>query len=420
MFSRQMPARSPIPGRALPAITMQTFEIGDDPRESVRASLQRRYRADGCCLLGSGTQSLQAAIELATRNSDAPVLLPAYSCYEVASAAVGANVPVALYDVDVITLEPNWSSVRAAAAHGASALVVAPLYGLPLNWQTARGVADELGVMLIADVAQAHGTTWRGEPAGAIADMTVLSFGRGKGWTGAGGGALLWRGNRAVTAATTHTLDIQNARGFVNESKSVAKAGVQWLLGRRSLYALPAAIPFLKLGETIYHDPSKPTRMTRTSAALLLATEQHAAREVLRRRRNARAYADWLNAAELSLETVLGAAMGDDAGALRFPIRLRAGFAALANTAAPRLGAARGYPASLRDLPALRPLLINAEQSIDGAVTLAREVITLPTHSQMKEAEMRRLVEIVSENATGRRVASARQERAGAAVGVTP
>jgi perosamine synthetase len=389
VIAHQLPARSPIPAAALPPLALQTIAFGTDPRDQLRDLLTDRYDAQGCSFFGSGSQALQVAIETAIAIRDAPVLLPAYTCYEVASAAVGARARVALYDVDPNTLEPDWTSVRAAAVQGASAIVVAPLFGMPLDWENARQVADELDAFLIADSAQGHGSTWQGRPAGAAGDMTILSFGRGKGWTGAGGGALLWRG------ATRRKLDVgkdTNGIGFSTEVKSVARAASQWLLGRRALYALPASIPFLKLGETIYHAPTAPASMTRTSAALLLASDHAATHEVLRRRANARLYADALR----HHKGILGAAFTDESGALRFPIRVKAGWEALKRSDAGRLGVAPGYPTSLRALPALEALVTNPQVSIGNAETLARELVTLPTHGQMKDDEMRRVIEIVA------------------------
>src|SRR5687767_4065158 len=110
MFYRQLPARSPIRGSALPRATLETLAYGADPRTELRQRLLRRYGADGAGLFARGTHALQIALEITRRTSQAPVLLPAYTCYEVATAAVGARVPVALYDVDVNTLEPDWNS----------------------------------------------------------------------------------------------------------------------------------------------------------------------------------------------------------------------------------------------------------------------------------------------------------------------
>lgn len=392
MLYRQMPARSPIPAAALTRLPLQAFALGLDPRAALRTLLLERYHAAGCHLFASGTHALQVALQAVKSKAGAPVLLPAYTCYEVATAAVGANVPVALYDVDASTLEPVWESVFAAAPHGAAALVVAPLYGMTLDWDAVRAAATKLGATLIADVAQANGSTWQGRPAGWNADFAVLSFGRGKGWTGAGGGALLWR---ADTAQNDEVAPTGGAYRPMAEAKSVARASSQWLLGRKSVYGLPAAIPFLKLGETIYHEPTPPTEMTRTCAALLLAGDGTAQQEVLQRRRNAAAYTELFGATSGSAGAVIGASMGNDSGALRYPIRTAGGWSRLRTTEAVRLGAGPGYPTSLHEIPALQPQLRNTAQEWPMAELLVRELITLPTHSQIGADERQQLVDVI-------------------------
>ncbi|HEY0810607.1 MAG TPA: DegT/DnrJ/EryC1/StrS family aminotransferase [Longimicrobiales bacterium] len=391
MFYRHLPALSPVPGLALPRLIAQAAGYGADPRAVLRAQLMRRYQADGCSLWSSGTHALQTALTIAKQSGSAPILLPAYTCYEVATAAVGAHVVVALYDVDPLTLEPDWESVRAAASAGARALVVTPLFGMPFDWEAARRTADEMGALLIADVAQAHGTEWRGQPAGTHADLTILSFGRGKGWTGAGGGALLWRGKN-----TNGQVDAtQQSRSAIQEAKSVARAATQYVFGRPLLYGIPASVPFLHLGETVYHEPTVPTAMTRTSAALLLMAERVATAEVSHRRRTAEAYKRWLAETDHDVDVMIGARLNQESGALRFPVLVKGGWSQVRESAAPRLGAAPGYPTTLREIDALQPLLTNVSTKFTGAETLARELVTLPTHSQTAERDRRRAFEIV-------------------------
>jgi dTDP-4-amino-4,6-dideoxygalactose transaminase len=396
MFFCQLPAHSPVPRSALPKLAKQIIAPnGEDAPRQLRTVLTQRYEAPTCVLVSSGAHALQIALSIAKRASHAPVLLPAYTCYEVATAAVGAQVKVALYDVDAVTLEPNWESVRSAGARGAAALVVAPLYGMPVDWDAASEVARQIGALLIADVAQAHGTTWQGKPAGSVGDMIVLSFGRGKGWTGSGGGALLSRNSALLLDAENAT---PAAHGYkrIAEATSVARAGSQWLLGRRSLYGLPRAIPFLNLGETVYHAPTSPGSITHTSAALLLASEPAAAAEVLHRRRNAREYTQALSEGKKSVKSILGARMGDESGALRFPVLVTGGWSSVRHTYAPRLGAAGGYPTTLREIAALGPLLTNGAAHFKDSETIVRELVTLPTHSQTASDERQRLVKIVS------------------------
>ncbi len=378
--------------------------------------LQQRYRVDACALYASGTHALQAALQAALQKKNGVVLLPAYTCYEVATAAVGAGANVVLYDVDAETLEPDWASVsRAATGHNVSALVVTPLYGMPLDWQAARAAALRLDALLVADVAQGFGTLSDGAPAGTGADFIVLSFGRGKGWTGAGGGALL--SDQQLLAQTQ--IDGLSKLQFMRELKTLLKAVSQWVLGRPALYGLPAALPFLRLGETVYHPPTPPAPMTRTSAFLLLAGELEAGHEVLHRRRNAGEYSRALAAAGPAVTALIGARLDDSAGALRYPVRVRDGWAGQAGTAAAKMGVAAGYPTTLRELPALQPLLRNAGDPLPGAELLVRELITLPTHAQVPEAQRARLVALIcganSTNGAGH-VAQARHPAVGANV----
>ena len=391
MFYRHLPALSPLPGAALPRLIAQAAGYGADPRANLRAQLMRRYKADGCSLWASGTHALQAALTIVKQSGSAPILLPAYTCYEVATAAVGAQLAVALYDVDPLTLEPDWESMRAAASAGASALIVTPLFGMPFDWEAAHRTAAEMGALLIADVAQAYGTEWRGQPAGTHADLTILSFGRGKGWTGAGGGALLWRGK--ITNGQVDAL--QHNHSAIQEAKSAAKAATQYVFGRPSLFGIPASVPFLHLGETVYHKPTAPTAMTRTSAALLLMGERVATGEVSHRRRSADDYKRWLAETDHDVEVAIGACMNQESGALRFPVRVRGGWNQVRESAAPSLGAAPGYPTTLREIDALQPLLTNFSTNFAGAETLARELVTLPTHSQTSERDRRRAFDIV-------------------------
>jgi dTDP-4-amino-4,6-dideoxygalactose transaminase len=371
---------------------------GPDPRNDLHSLLCRRFDATGCALLASGTHALRLALESAVSGRDAAelALLPAYTCFEVATAAVGAGVRVALYDVDPVTLEPDWGSVRRAAAAGAAALVVAPLFGMPLDWDMARRVATELDAVLIEDAAQAHGSTRNGRPVGSFGDLSILSFGRGKGWTGGGGGALLWRGSLNPELVIDPR---QAGRRELAEATAAARIAVQWLFGRPALYGIPASIPFLSLGETIYHEPTPPAPMTRAGAALLLAGDEVANVEVLWRRNSVGAYSSALSQAGISPSAAIGGRMDETSGSLRFPMRLPGGWSTRGNADMIRLGVAPGYPAGLHALPALRRQLADSAMPLPGAETLARELITLPTHSLVSQEDIARLAAIMAERA---------------------
>ncbi len=377
----QLAVYSPVSLRAGGRAAGDALRRGTDPRSLLLVELLRDYAARSGALSGSGTQALQLALaEARRRGGDAPVALPAFSCYDVAAAAVGEGVRVALYDVDPDTLAPDPASLERVLAAGAGAVVAGPLYGVPLEWDSLRAAADRHGALLVEDAAQGHGASWQGRPLGSLGDLSVLSFGRGKGWTGGRGGALLGRGG---AAAAPGALPVPTP---ADEARTAVLVAAQWLLGRPGVYGIPASIPGLGLGETTYHDPSPPAGITRAAAALLRHAREGSRGEAAARRANAAALLARLPVGRGARAVRVPASA--EAGWLRLPLRLPRGMDGLASPArARRLGVAASYPTTLAALPQLRPLLAGPETRWPGAEALVRELVTLPTHSRVTAAE---------------------------------
>ncbi len=338
-------------------------------------------------LVDSGRSALQLAIRTALADAGGDenhVALPAYSCFEVATAAVGADSRISLYDVDPHTLAPNLESLEDALRAGARAVVVAPLYGMPLDWEAVASLVGRYGGIAIEDAAQSHGAQWRGARVGSLGELSVVSFGRGKGWTGGGGGALFARG-RSGRASIAGARAIAPARG-TRELKLVATALVQWMVGRPSVYGIPASIPGLGLGETHYHEPGPISAIAPFSTALLLRTLKASRHEVELRRAAARRWTtDMTEGARAAMPSVV---RGGEAGYMRLPILIPSDRGAPARSdIARRAGMVASYPKPLVELPAVRDRLVSPTRRYEGAERLAREVITLPTHSRLDERD---------------------------------
>src|SRR5215831_10462400 len=351
----QLAVYSPIPIRALSASVAATIGGNRDCLEQLDAVLRREYAADEVLLCGSGTQALQVAIESERDDigRQAPVALPSFSCFDVASAAVGAGGPVILYDLDPLSLSPDLESLERALAAGARVIVVAPLYGMPVDWDSIQDLASAHAATLVEDAAQGHGATHRRRPLGSLGDISTLSFGRGKGWTGGSGGAVLFRGGRRGSRT------IRGAPASANFS-TVTRLLAQWGLGRPSLYGLPNSVPGLELGETVYHPPREVAAISRAAAAALLAARESSAEEANLRRGTARALRDQI-AGHRGLQEVASSAPGSTSGYLRFPVLAAqglAGFGAGNADRVRRLGVAASYPKQLGELTALAPLVV--------------------------------------------------------------
>jgi dTDP-4-amino-4,6-dideoxygalactose transaminase len=69
--------------------------------------------------------------------------------------------------------------------------VAVDLYGQCADFDRITATCREYGVALVEDAAEALGATYRGRPAGSLADISVLSFNGNKIMTTSGGGMLL-------------------------------------------------------------------------------------------------------------------------------------------------------------------------------------------------------------------------------------
>lgn len=350
---------------------------------ALRQHLLARYGARDLLLTDSGTSALRLALTLATSRAGASklVALPAWSCYDLATAADGAGVEVVLYDLDPLTLAPDWASFDAALAKHPAAVVVVHPFGISAPMAVAKQHASLVGALVIEDAAQAIGAEFDGKPAGAHGDLAILSFGRGKGWTGGGGGALL--SHAAIDLPRAESLDAAGGSGGV-----IVKSLIQWGLGRPSLYGIPSSLPFLGLGQTVYHPPHAPRRPTAAMAGILMATQSLLGGEVLVRRRNAARLAAAVQGAGAGQVPGAGAAT---AGWLRLPfLPSDATLARLQRGEGRRLGILPGYPIPLARLPGFAERLRHVTAA-PGAELLATRLHTIPTHSLLTEGDLHQI-----------------------------
>lgn len=351
-------------------------------------------------LLGSGTQALTVAMDSlpATRGPRPAVAIPAYGCYDIATAAVGAQVGVRYYDVEPRTLGPDPRSLAAAIDDGVDAVLVAPFYGLPVDWDAVRGSLGSQSPTLIEDAAQGFGATWRGRALGSVGDLTVLSFGRGKGWTGGSGGALIDRRDPSGDPGRSRDRPNRSRKAAMGprDARILAKAVAQRVLGGPRGYGLPAALPFLRLGETVYRPPEDPRPMAPLAAALALASRPSADAEAERRIETAEHLVS-------RLRDRLGSRWGpafrvpvvpEDGrpGYLRLPVLTPSGMEGFApGSRVERLGIMPGYPVPLPRLPPLSEVSLGPSAA-PGATELTQRLVTLPTHSLLARQDMDAIV----------------------------
>lgn len=379
-WRRIPPVSSPIGLTSLVAATGASLGLLRPNRAELATRIADTFEASDVVLTDSGTSALVLALR-ATVPPDAVVAMPAYACIDIIAAAVGARVRVSLYDLDPGTLSPEVDSVRSALRRGAKALVVAPLFGYPVDLPSLAAVAREHGVPLIEDAAQAAGAALKGNRIGAFGDLSILSFGRGKGMTGGSGGALLIRSSRWADAGPMRRALRRPSRGF----RDAAALSAQWILGRPAWYALPASIPALRLGEMIYKPPREPGEISAAAARTVPVSLSRNSQET--RARQARARALSSAAARGRQFTPIQPIPDAAPGYLRLAVVDSTG----RGVPEPRLGVLRGYPITLDEHVETRRILEESPATLAGARHLRDRLFTLPTHSHVTDRDVARL-----------------------------
>jgi dTDP-4-amino-4,6-dideoxygalactose transaminase len=136
----------------------------------------------------SGTAALHLAVLGAGVKPGDEVILPSFTFVATAEIVVIAGAKPVFVDIDAETYNISPHEIEKAITKKTRAIIPVDLYGLPADMQPIREIADENGLLLIEDACQAHGATYKGKPAGALADVACWSFYASKNMTTGEGG----------------------------------------------------------------------------------------------------------------------------------------------------------------------------------------------------------------------------------------
>lgn len=90
---------------------------------------------------------------------------------------------------DIWSVDPV--AVEAAITPRTVGILAVDVFGQPADYDELRAIADKHGLWLIEDAACSSGATYKGRPAGSLADAAAFSFHGRKGITAGEGGALV-------------------------------------------------------------------------------------------------------------------------------------------------------------------------------------------------------------------------------------
>ncbi|WP_110182149.1 DegT/DnrJ/EryC1/StrS family aminotransferase [Nocardioides solisilvae] len=132
--------------------------------------------ADHAVAVSSCTAGLHLALLVAGVGAGDDVVLPSFSFIATANAATYLGARPVFADVDPVTGNVTAETVAEVLTRDTRAVVVVDQGGVPVDLDPVRRLCDPQGIVVVEDAACAAGSTYRGRPAGAGAEIAAWSF----------------------------------------------------------------------------------------------------------------------------------------------------------------------------------------------------------------------------------------------------
>ncbi len=207
----------------------------------------------------SGTTALHLALLACGIGPGDEVIVPTLSFIATANAVVYTGATPVFADSDPVTWNIDPAGIEPLVTRRTRAIIAVHLYGHPADMDALLDIASRHDLLVIEDAAEAHGALCRGRRVGSMGDLAIFSF----------------FGNKIVTTGEGGMVVTDNAR-FAEQVRLLRDHGMD--PDRRYWHTT--------LGFNY--------RLTNMQAAVGLAQMEKIDTILLRKRQNARAYAEVL------------------------------------------------------------------------------------------------------------------------------
>lgn len=162
-------------GAVVDALRSDWLTTGPKVREFERA-FAKFTGAGETVAVSSGTAALHAAMHGLGIELNDEVIVPAMTFAASANCVVYCGGTPVFADVDRQTLLIDCKDVEAKITARTRAIIAVDYAGQPCDYDALKIIARRHGLSLVADACHSLGASYRGQPVGTLADMTVFSL----------------------------------------------------------------------------------------------------------------------------------------------------------------------------------------------------------------------------------------------------
>jgi dTDP-4-amino-4,6-dideoxygalactose transaminase len=306
--------------------------------------------------VASGTDALVLALAACGIGlGDEVITTPHTAVATVAAIELTGATPV-LVDIESDTCLIACAGIEHAISSRTKAIVPVHLFGQPADLDAILALAHKHSLRVIEDCAQAHGARYRGKRVGSCGDMACFSFYPTKNLGAIGDGGMVLTDDADLAARVRMLREYGWKQRFVSDA------------------------------------PGRNSRLDELQAAILRAKLPHLDADNERRNNTARRYHEGLSdsvaipivKADRTSVFHLYVVRADDRNALQQHLRRKG------------IGTAIHYPVPVHLQPAYRGRL-GDKGSFPVAEQAAGEILSLPLYPELKDSQVRRVVDVVQQ-----------------------
>jgi dTDP-4-amino-4,6-dideoxygalactose transaminase len=166
-------------GELLPAIEQVLksgqFIMGPNVR-ALEEELAKYLRVKHAITVNSGTDALVIGLRAAGIGPGDEVITSPFTFFATVEAIHHVGATPVFADIDALTFNLDPQRVAQVLTPKTKAILAVHLYGLPCAMDELRRLAEEHGLLMIEDCAQAFGATYRGVKVGTLGHVGCFSF----------------------------------------------------------------------------------------------------------------------------------------------------------------------------------------------------------------------------------------------------
>jgi len=387
------PAASPIPLLdVLKAFIACLFRNGTE--QNFIQEIKKSYGVKHCFLVSSGKVALTLILlALKEKYPDRKqVIIPAYTCFSVPAAIKRAGLEIRLCDLSPSSLDLDkemLSNIIADDKKHENILCVIPthLFGCLADINGIRKVVGP-GITLVEDAAQAMGEGTKIGKVGSLGDIGFFSLGRGKALSTMEGGIIITNRNDLALTLESYLLKSLLKSTIAETVKSASKALLTVFLQYPSLFWIPKALPFLKLGETFYEPDFQLRRLSNLHINLTINWRKRLAQHRKARLKNV-AYLHERLPSDISLPF-----REKNFSLIRFPVLAKNSTRRtliLENSEILGLGMMCTYPSTVNKIPELFSEFAGVEYP--HAEEVCKRLFTIPVHEYVLDTDYNKILD---------------------------